>query len=110
MHEHARPGVIRAPPPNSDTNTVVSRTGGGESTGYPLGCVVGPAFSFDQGILQAVGDAALGVVNTSQWNKDIDNATNAAFVETFQSTDARLMQAEGDVRCTYSGPCIYDVI
>lgn len=32
--------------------------------------VVGPAFSFDQGILQAVGDAALGVVNTSQWNKD----------------------------------------
>ena len=38
--------------------------------------VVGPAFSFDQGILQAVGDAALGVVNTSQWNKDLDNATN----------------------------------
>ena len=31
--------------------------------------VVGPAFSFDQGILQAVGSAALGVVNTSQWIK-----------------------------------------
>src|SRR6056297_3041297 len=31
--------------------------------------VVGPAFSFDQGILQAVGDAALGVINTSQWNR-----------------------------------------
>ncbi len=52
--------------------------------------VVGPAFSFDQGILQAVGDAALGVVNTSQWNKDIDNATNTAFVESFQAEYGRL--------------------
>lgn len=52
--------------------------------------VVGPAFSFDQGILQAVGDAALGVVNTSQWNKDIDNATNKAFVEGFQAEYGRL--------------------
>ena len=52
--------------------------------------VVGPAFSFDQGILQAVGDAALGVVNTSQWNKDLDNATNAAFVESFQAEFGRL--------------------
>ncbi|MBB3992784.1 branched-chain amino acid transport system substrate-binding protein [Sulfitobacter undariae] len=52
--------------------------------------VVGPAFSFDQGILQAVGDAALGVVNTSQWGKDLDNAANAAFVETFQAEYDRL--------------------
>ncbi|MEM7615830.1 MAG: ABC transporter substrate-binding protein [Pseudomonadota bacterium] len=52
--------------------------------------VVGPAFSFDQGILQAVGDAALGVRNTSQWNKDIDNPTNAAFVESFQAEYGRL--------------------
>ncbi|WP_243614300.1 ABC transporter substrate-binding protein [Shimia aestuarii] len=52
--------------------------------------VVGPAFSFDQGILQAVGDAALGVVNTSQWNKDIDNPTNAAFVESFSAKYGRL--------------------
>ena len=52
--------------------------------------VVGPAFSFDQGILQAVGDAALGVKNTSQWNKDIDNPTNAAFVESFQAEYGRL--------------------
>ncbi|MBE1293158.1 MAG: ABC transporter substrate-binding protein [Rhodobacteraceae bacterium] len=51
--------------------------------------LVGPAFSFDQGILQAVGDAAMGVKNTSQWNKDIDNATNAAFVETFQAEYGR---------------------
>lgn len=52
--------------------------------------VIGPAFSFDQGILQAVGDAALGVRNTSQWSKDIDNETNKAFVESFQSEYGRL--------------------
>ncbi|RBI77464.1 ABC transporter substrate-binding protein [Roseovarius sp. TE539] len=52
--------------------------------------VVGPAFSFDQGILQAVGDAALGVKNTSQWNKDIDNPANKAFVEAFQAEYGRL--------------------
>ena len=52
--------------------------------------VVGPAFSFDQGILQAVGDAALGVVNTSQWNKDIDNAANAEFVASFHEKYGRL--------------------
>jgi branched-chain amino acid transport system substrate-binding protein len=50
----------------------------------------GPAFSFDQNILQAVGDAALGVKNTSQWSKDIDNETNKAFVESFQAEYGRL--------------------
>lgn len=52
--------------------------------------VVGPAFSFDQGILQAVGAAALGVKNTSQWSKDLDNAANVAFVESFQEEYGRL--------------------
>ena len=52
--------------------------------------LVGPAFSFDQGILQAVGDAALGVKNTSQWSKDIDNEANRAFVEAFQAEYGRL--------------------
>ena len=52
--------------------------------------VVGPAFSFDQGILQAVGDAALGVKNTSQWSKDIDTPANKAFVESFQAEYGRL--------------------
>ena len=52
--------------------------------------VMGPAFSFDQGILKAVGKAALGVKNSSQWNKDIDNAANHAFVESFQAEYARL--------------------
>ncbi len=52
--------------------------------------VFGPAFSFDQTILGAVGDAALGVINSSQWNKDIDNAANAAFVADFQKAYGRL--------------------
>ena len=52
--------------------------------------VMGPAFSFDQGILGAIGDAALGVKNTSHWSKDIDNPANKAFVETFQAEYGRL--------------------
>lgn len=52
--------------------------------------VIGPAFSFDQGILQAVGAAALGVKNTSQWSKDLDNPANKKFVETFQAEYGRL--------------------
>ena len=52
--------------------------------------IVGPAFSFDQGILQAVGKAALGVVNTSQWNKDIGGEVNAKFVESFKAKYDRL--------------------
>jgi branched-chain amino acid transport system substrate-binding protein len=42
--------------------------------------VFGPAFSFDQTILKAVGKAALGVKNSSHWNKDIDNPANKRFV------------------------------
>ncbi|CUH75670.1 ABC transporter substrate-binding protein [Tropicibacter naphthalenivorans] len=52
--------------------------------------LVGPAFSFDQGILQAVGDAALGVKNSSTWSKDLDNAANAAFVSAFEEAYGRL--------------------
>jgi branched-chain amino acid transport system substrate-binding protein len=52
--------------------------------------LIGPAFSFDQGILQAVGEAALGVKNTSQWSKDLDNETNKAFVESFKAEYGRL--------------------
>ena len=59
----------------------------GSGIGLPI---IGPAFSFDQGILQAVGEAALGVINTSQWNKDLDNPTNAAFVKSFQAEYGRL--------------------
>ena len=51
---------------------------------------MGPAFSFSQDILGAVGEAALGVKNSSQWNKDIDNEANKTFVETFQAEHGRL--------------------
>lgn len=50
----------------------------------------GPAFSFDQTILGAVGDAALGVINGSQWNKDLDNPANKAFVAGFLAEYGRL--------------------
>jgi len=52
--------------------------------------VMGPAFSFDQGILGAIGDAALGVKNTAHWSKDLDVPGNAEFVEAFQAEYGRL--------------------
>ncbi|MEP0505652.1 MAG: ABC transporter substrate-binding protein [Paracoccaceae bacterium] len=52
--------------------------------------VMGPAFSFDQGILGAIGEAALGVKNTSHWSKDLDVPGNADFVAGFQQEYGRL--------------------
>jgi branched-chain amino acid transport system substrate-binding protein len=52
--------------------------------------LLGPGFSFDQDILGAVGDAALGVVNTAQWSPDLDNETNRAFVESFRAEYGRI--------------------
>ncbi len=52
--------------------------------------VMGPAFSFDQGILKAIGKAALGVKNSSQWSKDLDNKANVLFVKTFKAEYGRL--------------------
>jgi branched-chain amino acid transport system substrate-binding protein len=49
----------------------------------------GPAFSFDQRLLKAVGDAAVGVHNTSQWNWDLDNPENRRFVAAFRKTYGR---------------------
>ena len=45
--------------------------------------VFGPAFSFDDRLLKAVGDAAVGVHNGSQWNRDLDNTANKEFVAAF---------------------------
>ena len=50
----------------------------------------GPAFSFSQDILAAVGDAALGVMNTAQWSPDLDNAANQRFVADFQAAYGRI--------------------
>ncbi|MCP4077628.1 MAG: ABC transporter substrate-binding protein [Gammaproteobacteria bacterium] len=52
--------------------------------------VFGPAFSFDARILKAVGDAAVGVHNGSQWNFDLDNATNKQFVSAFKEKYGRM--------------------
>ncbi len=50
----------------------------------------GPAFSFSQDILGAVGEAALDVYNTAQWSPDLDNPANARFVEDFVATYERI--------------------
>ena len=52
--------------------------------------LIGPAFSFDQTILAAAGEAAMGVKNTSQWNKDLENAANQEFVPAFEEAYGRL--------------------
>lgn len=51
--------------------------------------VYGPAFSFDEIILGAVGPAAIGVKNTSQWAYDLDNPVNKAFVQSFRDKYGR---------------------
>jgi len=51
--------------------------------------VFGPAFSFDERILAAVGDAAIGSKNTAQWAYDLDNPANAAFVAAFREKYGR---------------------
>ncbi len=50
----------------------------------------GPAFSFSQDILAAVGDAAMGVMNTAQWSPDLDNAANQRFVSDFEASYGRI--------------------
>lgn len=52
--------------------------------------VYGPAFSFDERILKAVGPAALGVKNGSQWTHDLDNPANRQFVEAYQKAYGRM--------------------
>ena len=52
--------------------------------------IFGPAFSFDARILKAVGAAAVGVHNGSQWNQDLDNAANKQFVSAFKSKYNRM--------------------
>lgn len=50
----------------------------------------GPAFTFSQDNLDAIGDAALGVMNTAQWSPDMDNEVNQRFVADFRETYGRL--------------------
>ncbi len=52
--------------------------------------VFGPAFSFDARILKAVGDAAVGVHNGSQWNHDLVVPANVQFVHDFREKYGRM--------------------
>jgi branched-chain amino acid transport system substrate-binding protein len=54
-----------------------------ENSGVELP-LFGAAFSFDEIIIQAVGSAAIGTMNTSQWAYDLDNDANRAFVDSFR--------------------------
>lgn len=52
--------------------------------------IVSAAFTFSQDILPAVGAAALGVFNASQWSPDLDNAPNREFVAAFRDAYGRI--------------------
>ncbi|MDZ7762381.1 MAG: ABC transporter substrate-binding protein [Desulfovermiculus sp.] len=52
--------------------------------------VFGPAFSFDERILKAVGPAAEGVKNGAQWCHDFDNPANRQFVKAYQEAYGRM--------------------
>ncbi|MBZ0328742.1 ABC transporter substrate-binding protein [Halomonas sp. ANAO-440] len=59
-----------------------------ENSGVELP-LFGAAFSFDEIIIQAVGSAAIGTMNTSQWAYDLDNDANRAFVDSFREAYER---------------------
>jgi branched-chain amino acid transport system substrate-binding protein len=46
--------------------------------------LVGPGFSADEDVIQAVGEPMIGMFNTAQWAFDLDNAQNKKFVEAFR--------------------------
>ena len=52
--------------------------------------VYGPAFSFDEIILGAVGDAAIGVKNSAEWTHDLDVPASKAFVAAFKEKYGRV--------------------
>jgi branched-chain amino acid transport system substrate-binding protein len=51
--------------------------------------IYGPAFSFDERLLAAVGAAALGVKNGSQWTHDLENPANKQFVAAYRKAYGR---------------------
>ncbi|MEX0405233.1 ABC transporter substrate-binding protein [Aquibium sp. LZ166] len=52
--------------------------------------LTGPAFSFSQDVLPAIGDAAIGVKNSASWSQDLDNPANKEFVDAFKAEYGRL--------------------
>ena len=52
--------------------------------------LMGFSFAFEEDVLRAVGDAALGSLNASNWANDMDNPENKAFVAAFEKEYKRL--------------------
>ncbi len=52
--------------------------------------LITPGFSSDQDIIRPVGEAMLGIVDTSHWALDFDNAANRRFVAAFEQEYKRL--------------------
>lgn len=52
--------------------------------------LAGPGSSFDEDVLRAVGETALGYANAAQWNHDLDNPQNRKFVTDFEKEYNRL--------------------
>lgn len=48
------------------------------------------AFTLDQSVLQAMGDAALGLLNSSFWSPDLANPVNEKFIKDFAAAYNRL--------------------
>jgi len=74
--------------------------------------VFGPAFSFDERILKAVGPAAEGVKNGAQWCHDLDNPANEQFVKAYQKAYGRmptLYAAQGYDTARLIGSALRDV-
>ena len=69
-------------PSTMGINFIKQYVAAGLSIDTPL---IGPGFSGDEDIIQAVGDAMLGMYNTAQWAQDLDNDANRAFVKAFRA-------------------------
>ena len=50
----------------------------------------GPGFSGDEDVIKAVGEPMVGMFNSSQWARDLDNAQNRRFVADFEKDYGRL--------------------
>lgn len=55
--------------------------------------LIGPNFAFEEDVLRAVGDSALGSLNASHWANDMPAAENKAFVAAFEKEYKRLPSA-----------------
>lgn len=51
--------------------------------------VFGPTFSFDETLVDAIGEASLGIQNSGFWAPDLDVPGNAEFVAAFKETYGR---------------------